>query len=321
MPTKDEIKQQLARETERRTRMGVPAFAGGILFFLSTIVITAALSALPRVGLIQGLSPALHGLQGSIISPRAPQVKAISHNALGLIAGGAIKSAALVVLVFVLVLLLDATRFRRPETFAPAHVLLLVGGLALALLNLVHYPILAVRAHHFAIGHDYSGHAVDQVLTQGPVNIVGEILSLLAALAFVVGMIATCVNAIRVGLVTRWLGIVGIVTGVLLLFPLGGVEVLEIVPAFFMIAMGVLFMGRWPNGDPPAWADGEARPWPSRAELRAEHEEQRSGTKRSSEPTLPGDSDDAPDITPEPAPANGTPRSSRKRRGKRGSRR
>jgi hypothetical protein len=320
MPSKDEIQQQIARESQRRERLGVPAFAGGILFFLSTIIVTATLNALPRVGLLQGLSPALHGEGSLLVSPRAAQVRSISHHALALIAGGAIKSLSLVVLVLVLVLLLDATRFRRPETFAPARVLLLGGGLTLAVVNVAHQTVLAIRAHNFAIGHDFSNHAVDQVLTQGTVNVAGELLSLLAALGLVVGMIATCVNAIRVGLLTRWLGVIGILGAVLILLPIGG-EALEIVPAFWMMAIGVLYMGRWPNGDPPAWAAGEARPWPSQAEVRAEREQQR-GAKQP-KPASAGAATIEGDVAPTPAatPVNGSSRSSRKRRGKRGSRR
>ncbi len=320
MPSKDEIKQQLAGESRRRERLGIPAFAGGFLFFLSTIIVTATLNALPRVGLVQGLSPALHGEGSLLVSPRAAQVKSISHHAFALIAGGTIKSLSLVVLVLVLLLLLDATRFRRPETFAPARVLVIAGGLTLAVVNVAHQTVLAIRAHNFALGHDFSNHAVNQVLTQGTVNIVGELLSLVAALALVVGMIATCVNAIRAGLLTRWMGVIGILAAVLILFPIGG-EALEIVPAFWLVGMGVLYMGRWPNGDPPAWADGEARPWPSQAEARAQREQQRRAKQPT--PAAAGAGAIEGDVAPAPAaaPVNGSSRSSRKRRGKRGSRR
>ena len=319
MPSKDEIKQQLARESDHRARLGVPAFAGGFLFLLSTIIVTATLNALPRVGLLQGLSPALHGQGTPLVSPRAAQVKDISHHAFALIVGGAIKSLSLVVLVLVLLVLLEATRFRRPETFPPARILVLAGGLTLAVVNVAHQTVLTIRAHNFAVGHDLSNHAVDQVLSQGAVNIGGELLSLLAALALVVGMIATCVNAIRTGLLTRWMGVVGIFAAVLILLPVGG-EALEIIPAFWLVAMGVLYMGRWPNGDPAAWAAGEARPWPSQAELRAEREAQR-GDKQP-QPAGAGAATIEGDVAPDPAsPANGSSRSSRKRRGKRGSRR
>jgi hypothetical protein len=53
-----------------------------------------------------------------------------------------------------------------------------------------------------------------------------------------------------------------------ILIVLGGAT-LEIVPALWLIACGALLAGRWPGGEPPAWAAGEARPWPSAAEQRA----------------------------------------------------
>ena len=74
------------------------------------------------------MAPALQGEANPAVSPRAVEVKFISHHAFGLIAGSALKSIALVVLTLVLLLLLDATRFRRPETWALARPLVLVGG-------------------------------------------------------------------------------------------------------------------------------------------------------------------------------------------------
>ena len=31
---------------------------------------------------------------------------------------------------------------------------------------------------------------------------------------------------------------------------------------FWLVALGVLFLGRWPRGVPPAWSTGRAQPWP-----------------------------------------------------------
>ena len=59
--------------------------------------------------------------------------------------------------------------------------------------------------------------------------------------------------------------------------------------------MGILFVGRWPKGDPPAWAAGEARPWPSQAQMRAASE----GA---------GGAVAAADGAPAPAPASAGPR-------------
>ena len=98
-------------------------------------------------------------------------------------------------------------------------------------------------------------------------------------------------------------GRIGIFCGILIFLPLGGAT-LEIVPAFWMVGMGILYMGRWPNGDPPAWAAGEARPWPTQAERRAEREEQAPGERSGNgKPALASGPDVAPD--PELAPSAG----------------
>jgi hypothetical protein len=316
MPTQSEIAEQLARESERRARLGVPAFAGGFLYFLSAIIVTSALSSAPTVGLLQGLAPALRGEADPAVSPRAVEVKYISHHALALIAGSTIKSIALVALTLVLLLLFDATRFRRPETWAYARPLVLVGGIGLAVINIVHQIVGSIRAHDFAVGHDLTSHAVEAALTRGAVNVGSQYLDLLAALALTAGMIVVSLGAIRVGLLTRWMGVIGIFSGILILLPIGGAT-LEIIPAFWMLGMGILFLGRWPNGDPPAWAAGEARPWPTQAERRAEREGgspdgNGTGTGKG-RPALASASDVVP-APAQPSPARG---SSRKRRRKR----
>jgi hypothetical protein len=306
-----EISEQLARESQRRARLGVPAFAGGFLYFLSAIIVTSTLSSAPTVGIFQGLAPALRGEANPAVSPRAVEVKYISHHAFALIAGSVIKSIALVVLTLVLLLLLDATRFRRPETWSLARPLVLVGGIALAVINIAHQIVGSIRAHDFAVGHDLTAHAVEQALTKGAINVGSQYLDLLAALALTAGMIVVSLNAIRVGLLTRWMGVIGIFSGILILLPIGGAT-LEIVPAFWMLGMGILYLGRWPNGDPPAWAAGEARPWPSQAERRAEREEGSADGNGKGKPALAS----ASDVAPAPAQPSSSG-SSRKRRRKR----
>ncbi|HEV3318569.1 MAG TPA: hypothetical protein VG053_02410 [Solirubrobacteraceae bacterium] len=311
MPSATEISEQIARESERRARLGVPAFAGGFLYFLSAIIVTSTLSSAPTVGLLQGLAPALRGEAEPAVSPRAVEVKYISHHAFALIAGSVIKSIALVVLTLVLLLLLDAARFRRPETWAYARPLVLVGGIGLAVINIAHQIVGSIRAHSFAVGHDFTSHAVEQALTKGAVNVGSQYLDLLAALALTAGMIVVSLGAIRVGLLTRWMGVIGIFSGILILLPIGGAT-LEIVPAFWMLGMGMLYLGRWPNGDPPAWAAGEARPWATQAERRAEREDRSANGNGSGKgkPALAS----ASDVAPAPAPAGSHKRGRKRRR-------
>src|SRR5262245_54043183 len=307
MPSASEIHEEVARESRRRSSLGVPVFAGGVLYLLSGIIITSTLSSAPTVGVVQGLTPALSGVANPSVSPRAAEVRFISHHAFALIAGSALAAIAIIALTLVLLLLADATRFRRPEAWSAARPLALFGGVALAILSVAHQVASAITTHSFAVGHDFSNHAVDQALTKGAANVATEYLDLLAGLALAAGMIGIMVNSMRVGLLTRWMGILGIFTGVLIFLPLGGAT-LEIVPAFWMAAAGILLMGKWPSGDPPAWAAGEARPWPSQAELRAARQGEKQGD--------PAPATEAAEVAPAPAQpvSNG---SSRRRRRKR----
>jgi hypothetical protein len=310
MPSTSEIRDQVARESERRSRLGVPALAGGVLYLLSGIMISSTLNGAPTVGLIQGLTPALRGEANPAVSPRAAEVKFISHHSLALIAGSALAAIAIGGLTLVLLLLADATRFRRPNMWSAARPLVLAGGIALAVVSVGHQLVSAIETHNFATGHDFSNHAVDNALTKGTANVITDYLDLLAGLAFAAGMIGVMLNALRVGLIARWMGILGIFTAILIFVPLGGAQ-LEVVPAFWMVMMGILYAGKWPNGDPPAWAAGEARPWPSQARQRAA---KRPGA---GQPAL---STAGADVAPAPArPASNG--SSRKRRRKRGARR
>jgi len=297
-----EIPQQLAFEIERRNRLAVPAFAGGFLYLLSAIIISGTLNGAPKVGLLEGLAPALRGEADPAVSPRTQEVKYISRHALPLITGSVMAAVAIGALTLTLLLLFDATRFRRAATWAQARMLVMLGGIAVATVSILHQVISAVETHKFAVGHDFTNHAVEQAITQNTVNLVVEYIALLAGLALAVGMIVVMVNALRVGLVPRWMGILGMFTGLLILLPLGGAE-LQLVPALWMVMMGILLIGRWPGGEPPAWVSGEARPWPTQAQLRAA--KQGSG--------IPGTGDQAP------APVVTTPRSSRKRRKRSGS--
>ncbi len=308
MSSPSEISEQIAHESTRRARLSVPAFAGGVLYLLSGIIISETLKGAPTVGLLQGIEPALSGVANPTVSPRAAEVKFISHHALPLISGSVLAGIAIGALTLVLLLLVDATRWRRPESWSATRPLVLIGGIAVALVSIGHQVLSAVLTHKFVIGHDLSNHAVNLALTKGAANEISDYLDLAAGLALATGMIATMVGTMRVGLLTRWVGVLGIFTGVLIFLPIGGAT-LEVVPAFWMVAMGLLYAERWPGGDPPAWTSGEARPWPTRADQRAAQQAAEGGA-----PVANG-ADGGP-----AAAQLGSNGSSRKRR-KRGSRR
>ncbi len=308
MPNAGDIRRQVQAESGRRTRLAVPAFAGGFLYLLSAIIISTTLRGAPTVGLIEGLTPALEGNANPTVSPRTAGVKFISHHAFALIAGGTLAAAAVAILTLVLLLLADATIFRRPESFAPMKPLILAGGIGVAIVTLAHQIVSAIKTHGFAVGSDPTNTAVEHALTTAATALVGY-PPLVAGLVLAIGMIGLMINALRVGLLVRWMAFLGMFTGLLIVLPIGGAE-LQVVPAFWMVMMGVLFAGKWPNGEPPAWEAGEARPWPSRAPARR-------GAPEPATATAGADGNSSAEPAPAPGPA-GAGGSSRKRRRKRG---
>jgi hypothetical protein len=269
MASTGDISTQVAAETERRNRLSVPAFGGGFLYLLSAIIIQETVNGAPTVGLLEGLAPALSGVANPAVSPRTPWVRFVSHRDIALIAGGVLSAVALTVLMGMLLLLVGATNFRRPQSWRLARPLLIFGGIGLIFTSVGHEVVTAIEAHKFVVGHDHSNHAVEEALLTSTANSVVGYVELLAGLAFVAGMIGTVINAMRVGLIPRWMGMLGVFVGLLIFLPDISAE-LQVIPAFWMVMMGILLSGRWPKptGDPPAWAAGAAVPWPPRGGIR-----------------------------------------------------
>jgi hypothetical protein len=107
---------------------------------------------------------------------------------------------------------------------------------------------------------DRAEHALSSAGLQG----LGFGFGLAGRLGFAVALLYTCLFAMRVGLLSRFWGSLGMALGVASLI---------LAPEFaliFFIYFGLLAIGKLPGGRPPAWAAGEAIPWPSPGEKAAE---------------------------------------------------
>jgi hypothetical protein len=119
-------------------------------------------------------------------------------------------------------------------------------------------------------------------------------------------------NAMRAGLLTRFMGILGIIVGVLLVLPVAPSPIVQTV---WLMSLGFIFLGRWPNGVPPAWRTGKEEPWPSQQELR-EQALAAKARERGEEPPEPAAA--AEPATADGPAANGTTkRAPQKRKKKR----
>jgi hypothetical protein len=117
-------------------------------------------------------------------------------------------------------------------------------------------------------------------------------------LSFAFAYVIIALNAMRAGLLSRFMGILGIIVGAMMVLPILPSPVVQI---FWLGALGLLFLGRWAGGRGPAWETGKAEPWPV--------PEGRGGLFAPRPQPEP-----EPEPAPEPAPVNRP--ASRKRRRK-----
>ncbi len=107
----------------------------------------------------------------------------------------------------------------------------------------------------------------DDIVAERPVIV--QSLGLAGALALAFATIIIAQNAMRVGLLTKFLGILGIVVGALyvlgVVFPLGT----DAIRLFWIVAVGLVVLGWWPGGRGPAWESGQPEEWLSPAQRRA----------------------------------------------------
>jgi MFS family permease len=168
--------------------------------------------------------------------------------------------------------LFRAIRGRRPEFQQFALILAAVGAVGYGLGRGVAEISRYIGAHDFVSAADQSNSAASDALSP-PAALIGQIIWQAAALSLGFAFVLISLNAMRVGLLTRFMGVLGIIVGVTFVLPLDQQGIIRV---FWLAALGALFAGRWPSGMPKAWTTGEAEPWPSQQQLREQREAMRA---------------------------------------------
>lgn len=208
-----------------------------------------------------------------------------------------------VTLTVVLWYLFRATRSRRPALPAWLEPLIWFGpvllgvGFALGTVDQLHVasdfvkgPLTEQRANRF----------IDEFA------VVPRVVGQAGAFALAASLVMVSLNAMRVGLLTRFLGIIGVIIGAMLVLPILPGQVFQI---FWLGALAAIYVNRYPGGRGRAWETGEAEVWPSAAELRRAAARQ----ERSQETVTTGGIEDPP--LPEPdEPEHPTSKKKRKKR-------
>jgi hypothetical protein len=164
----------------------------------------------------------------------------------------------------VLVYLYRATKARKPEFPSIALVIAVLGPLLLAIAGpLSDMSRLDIADEFLASGARTEDRAEDLLDDR---SVAAAAIGSGGTLALAISLVLININAMRVGLLSRFMGVIGAIIGGLYVLPiLSGPLIVQL---FWLVAIGPLFLGHWPGGRGPAWETGEAEPWPSAAKAR-----------------------------------------------------
>jgi len=204
------------------------------------------------------------------------------------IAGAIFYSIGTFALFFALAFLFRATRARKPEMPQLALIMAAIGAVAYGVGRAVTEVARDIGASGFVDAIDKSNSAAREALTPSSA-LVGQVVWELGSLSLAVGFILIALNAMRVGLLTRFMGVLGIIVGVAIT-PILPLDQQGIIRIFWLGALGALILGRMPSGVPKAWVTGQAEPWPSQQQQR----EQREAARAEAAAAENGGSEEAP---------------------------
>jgi hypothetical protein len=292
---------QLAWEARQRPRAGIAAVLAGLLMIAGYLWVGIAFKHSPRSGFLESLGQAEKpGPIGDLPSLRTPAFRFYEDHAATVIGASVVRALALIAFAWALTFLAAATRARRPELPRPVVYVGLFGAVLLAIASVLGGVRTVIGVSHYLDGPLTVDASRD--IGNDSLLVTADIINQMGPLALAAGLFLVALNAMRVGLLTRFLGILGIISGVLTVAP--QLMPLPVVQSFWLVTVGLMLLGATPGMVPPAWTTGQAEPWPS----------QRGGAQaRRSAPAAPANGD----AEGEPFDAGRAHPSSKKRKRKR----
>jgi Domain of unknown function (DUF4386) len=299
--------ETLEWEAENRPRAAVAAFAAALLTIVGVLFTTIGQPGSGEFDdrIVTVVDAMGRTAAGEPIPPGriAAYTMEVGESPALPIAGAVLFALGSMAIYFVMVYLFRATRARRPELQQIALVMAAIGAVGFGLGRAVSEISRYLGAADFVDAADHTNSAASDALSPSG-SLVGQVVWQAAALALGFAFVIISLNAMRVGLLTRFMGVLGIIVGVTFVLPLDQQGIIRV---FWLGALGFLILGRWPNV-PKAWSTGEAEPWPSQQQLREQRAAARGGDAPA--PTAPDrePSRREPSATKTPPPAPPTPR-------------
>ena len=290
----------LAQEAAGRQRAGYAALAAALLTIIGVILTTIGQPSASQfddkiVTVVDAMGRAANGqpIPPGRISAFAVEVG--KHPTVPIV-GAILYGVGSLAIFFAIAYLFRATRARRPGMPQIALILAAVGSVGFGIGRAVSEIARYLGAHSFVSAADKTNSAATDALSP-TATLVGQLIWETSALALGFGIAIISLNAMRVGLLTRFMGVLGVIVGVAVA-PILPIDQQGIIRVFWLAALGMLFLGRLPSGTPKAWATGQAEPWPTQQQLReqraamqadaaAAEEEDEGGSARPSRRSAP----------------------------------
>ncbi len=311
--------ETLAEERRFSPKAGAAAIGAGLLTMLGSLLVLSANQDFPEVRVLDALRAAFDEGPATGTGLVARKVLYYHDHALQIIATQLVPSIALALVGITLTFLYRCTKARNPR-MNKLPIYAAVSGAVLVLVPAIVAAVaLTIDVSSFAGSANQSEDAARAVL-DAPLVASAYYLVQLGTFSIGLAFVFMALNAMKVGLLTRFMGVLGVIVGVLFVIPLE--SQLPLVKVFWLLALGAVFLDRWPGGRPPAWASGVAEPWPTQQEIReakleargeraAERGEQQEKEKPERRPRR-GRAE--PPETPAPAPPPAKPHSSSKKK-------
>jgi hypothetical protein len=276
----------VAWESRTAQRAGVLTIAAGVLTILGSVVSGLANSGRPRAEdrILTVIDTLERAASGRPIPPGhlAAVTEYVGTHTLAFIIGALLMGLGTLLTFVPLAYLYRATRAR---TRAPriGIITAAIGAVAFGIGQTVTFISYYLGAREFANGTDRTNSAAADALSNSGVT-AGQPIAQVGQLALALAFALIGLHAMRAGLLTRFMGFLGMIVGGTLILPL---DQFGIIRSFWLVAIGMLILGRLRGGRPPAWDQGEAVPWPTQQQIREQREAARR--ERDGEPAEGGE--------------------------------
>jgi hypothetical protein len=279
MPGAVQPDEQLEWERRAGRPAGAAAIAGAVLLILG--------------GILSARSAEKHAIDTYLRVDKDPSLITVPSI---------VQALGYVGVAFALFYLARATAARRQEMARPMTIMAVLGPLATGIALVVLSFAIVDVAHHIGdipkpTGTKAQDDALKDAQTGSSFYATTSYVTLAARLALGFAFVLVALNAMRAGLLSRFLGVLGIIIGVLSVLFGGAGFIL----AFWLGAMAAIFLDRWPGeGRGPAWSVVEPIPWPSAMDRQREAIEARQAEEGG---VVDGHAEEPDDLEDEPVGA------------------